>query len=149
MQRSRVGEDALVAGIAARLRLTDGSLRDVTVAQVRRHKNLAIVRFEGIEAAQAAELVIGATIVLPREEIALADGEYFDDDLVGCALVQDDRRVGVVRAVLHYPAQDILQLENGALVPLVRAFIREIAPAKKIIRVELPAGLVEGEPEEA
>jgi 16S rRNA processing protein RimM len=131
------------------LRLSDGSPREVTIAQVRRHKNLAIVRFEGIEDARAAELLIGATIVLPREEIVLADDEYFDDDLVGCALVQGDRRIGVVRAVLHYPAQDILQLESGALVPLVRAFIREIAPARKIIRVELPAGLVEGEPEEA
>lgn len=131
------------------LRSSDGNLRDVVVARLRRHKNLAIVAFEGIEDAGAAERLVGATIVRPREEIVLADGEYFDDDLVGCTLMQDDRPVGIVRSVLHYPAQDILQLESGALVPMVRALIREIAPAKKIIRVELPAGLVEGEPEEA
>jgi len=87
----------------------------------------------------------GAEVWTARDNAALAENEYLDDDLIGCALVEGDRSIGIVRAVRHYPAQDVLELDGGALVPLVRAFVREIDVGARVIRVELPPGLVEGE----
>ena len=114
---------------------------------IRRHKNLRLASFDGIEDAGSAERLVGASLDVPRSAIELAANEYFDDDLVGCTLLQDERSVGVVARVLHYPAQDVLELEGGALVPLVQAFVRAVDPQARIVRVELPAGLIEGEPE--
>ena len=81
----------------------------------------------------------------------LARGEYFDDDLVGCALVAPDGTIlGTVAAVEHYPAQDVLsialpnrQAQRG-LIPLVRAFVKRIDVGAKRIEVELPPGLLDG-----
>jgi 16S rRNA processing protein RimM len=104
-----------------------------------------VVRFAEIASANDAEECVGAEIWTTRDNAALAEDEFLDDDLVGCALVQTGRTIGVVAAVRHYPAQDVLELESGAMVPLVRAFVREINVRERVIRVELPPGLVEGE----
>lgn len=105
-----------------------------------------MVRVEGIETTSDAEALIGARLVAPRESIALAANEYFDDDLVGCRVLDGEREVGVVRSVQHYPAQDMLDL-GFAMIPLVRAFVRQVDVAAKVVRVELPPGLVDGEAE--
>ena len=93
------------------------------------------------------EPLVGALLIVPRADIPLGEREYFDEDLIGCRLLQGERVVGTVRAVRHYPAQDMLELEGGALVPLVAEFVRDVDLAARVLRVELPAGLVEGEPE--
>ena len=81
-----------------------------------------------------------------REHAPLGDGEYFDEDLIGCRLIEGERILGNVAAVRHYPAQDVLELEGGKLVPLVAAFVRSIDVQARVVRVELPPGLIEGEP---
>jgi len=96
--------------------------------------------------ADDAERIIGGDLFADRDQAPLAENEYFDADLIGCRLIQGERSLGSIRAVHHYPAQDVLELENGALVPLVRAFVREIDLGAREVRVELPPGLVEGEP---
>ncbi len=142
---SRVGADALAAGIAVRATLRDGSSRALRVATLRMHQGRPLLAFEGIDDATAAEPLIGATLALDRADVALAADEYFDDDLVGCTLV--DARgaaLGEVRGVAHYPAQDVLLVgERRAMVPLVGAFVRAIDVGAKRITVELPPGLLD------
>jgi len=104
-----------------------------------------IVQFARITTATEAEALVGAELWTLRDNAALAENEYLDEDLIGCALCEGERTIGIVRAVRHYPAQDVLELDGGAMVPLVRAFIREIDVRGRIIRVELPPGLVDGE----
>jgi 16S rRNA processing protein RimM len=128
------------------LRFEDGrEERQLTITQARKQKRLWIVRFGAIETADDAESLVGAELWTARDNAALAENEYLDDDLIGCALLQDERTIGLVRAVRHYPAQDVLELDGGALVPLVGAFVREIDVDARVIRVQLPPGLVEGE----
>lgn len=119
--------------------------REMKITQARAHKRLMIVRFANIATANDAEVLIGAELWTSRENAALGANEYLDDDLIGCTLIEGERTVGVVRTVQHYPAQDVLELESGALVPLVGAFVRGIDVDARVIRVELPPGLVEGE----
>lgn len=145
---STIGEAAIRVGLPVRLEFDDarGGTRTLTISQLRAHKRALLARFENIASPSDAEELVGAHLWTARENAPLAEDEYFDDDLIGCRLVQAERPLGTVRAVRHYPAQDMLELENGALVPLVRAFVREIDVAAGIVRVDLPEGLVEGEP---
>jgi 16S rRNA processing protein RimM len=144
---SAIGESAIRGGLNVILRFDDGrSTRTLRVSTMRPHNRRLLVRFDELASADDAEVVVGAQLWAGRENAPLAQDEYFDEDLIGCRLVQEGRTIGEVRAVLHYPAQDLLELASGALVPLVRAFVREIDVAARIIRVELPEGLVEGEP---
>jgi 16S rRNA processing protein RimM len=142
---SRIGDDALAVGLALEATLRDGTVRGLRVRALRRHKGRPLVTFEGIEDATAAEAFVGAMLQLDRAEVELAADEYFDDDLVGCALVDEVGTIlGDVVAVEHFPAQDVLVVgPQRALVPLVRAFVRAIdLPARRIV-VALPPGLLD------
>lgn len=143
---SSIGEDAIRKGTPVTLRFEDGrEAREIAITQARKQKRLVILRFARIATADDAEALVGAELWTTRDKAALAENEYLDDDLVGCALLEGDRTIGFVRTVRHYPAQDMLELDGGALVPLVGAFVREIDIDARVIRVELPPGLVEGD----
>jgi len=110
----------------------------------RRHKRQILVRFDEIGEAEAQTL-IGVDLFSERGNVALEEDEYFDDDLLGCAVVDGaGTELGKVVEVLHYPAQDVLAVgARRALIPLVGAFIRCIDLERKRIDVELPEGLVD------
>lgn len=115
----------------------------VRIAAVRAHKNRLLLRIEGIDDADGAAALSQAVLHAPRAEIALADGEYLDDDLVGCAIVgRDGTPYGAVESVEHFPGSDMLVV-RGAMVPMVRAIVAEIdLPAKRIV-IDPPAGLLD------
>ncbi|HYZ15394.1 MAG TPA: ribosome maturation factor RimM [Candidatus Acidoferrum sp.] len=142
---SRIGDDALDVGLALRATLRDGTSRTLRVRALRRHKGRPLVSFEGIDDATAAEALIGATLTVDRDAVALAADEYFDDDLVGCTLVDPAGNiVGDVVGVEHYPAQDFLLVgPRRAMVPLVRAFVQRVDLAARRIAVDLPPGLLD------
>jgi len=140
--------------------LAGGGSREVRIRSLRRHQNRPLIAFEGVDDATAAEAFAGATLMIGRADVALGAGEYFDDDLVGCTLV-DERGTALaeVVAVEHYPAQDVLVVAlrqaqgdtmraarvDGAraMVPLVGAFVKAIDVGAKRISVELPPGLID------
>ncbi len=152
---SRIGDDALAAGVAVRATLSDGSVRELCVRSLRRHQGRPLVTFDGVDDANAAQVLVGAALAIDRSDVELDDGEYFDDDLVGCALVDAaGATLAEVIAVEHYPAQDVLivvlspaQGARRAMVPLVRAFVKDVDVGARRISVELPAGLLD--PQEA
>jgi 16S rRNA processing protein RimM len=149
---SRIGDDALRDGMDVRAVLRDGTSRNLRIRALRRHQGRPLVSFEGVDDANAAEALVGATLAIDREDVELARDEYFDEDLVGCSLVDANGAVlGEVVAVEHYPAQDVLLVgARRAMVPLVRAFVKRVDVKAKRILVELPAGLLDsGEAEEA
>ena len=88
---------------------------------------------------------IGRTLDRELHDAPLGEREYFDEDLVGCRLL-DEAGVerGVVVDVLHYPNQDLLVIGPArAMLPLVAAFIAGVDVARKEIRVTVPVGLLD------
>ncbi len=69
----------------------------------------------------------GAELTVPRAELAPpAPDSYYVADLVGLEVLEGARRLGVVRDVVSGPANDNLELDSGALVPLVEDAVAEI-----------------------
>lgn len=143
VEPTRSGADHLEPGRTVKV-VVGGAVQSLAIAAARPRRMQVLVRFDGADAAVAAGLV-GAELFAQRGEVALAAGEYFDDDLVGCTVV-DARggELGAVTEVLHYPGQDLLAVgRRRALIPLVAAFIRKIDVAGRRIDVDLPEGLLD------
>jgi 16S rRNA processing protein RimM len=70
----------------------------------------------------------GATLSVPRDSLPELPGdEYYAFELVGLVVVEEGgRELGRVRAVLDYPANDVLELDSGASLPLVEACVRQV-----------------------
>lgn len=118
-----------------------GVSRSVRLRTVRAHKGRLLVTFDGVGDADAAAAFNGATLYAPRERIPLNDGEFFDEDLVGCAVVSESGEAyGNVERVEHYPASDMLVV-RGHLVPMVAAIVRDVDVGSRRIVIDPPAGL--------
>jgi 16S rRNA processing protein RimM len=71
----------------------------------------------------------GAELAVPRESLPpLADeDEFYVFELVGLTVEEEGGRLlGRVQDVLEYPANDVLELDSGASLPLVEACVRLI-----------------------
>lgn len=125
-----------------------GGLRRVAeVEEVWRHNGQPVFKFAGIDTISDAEAVEGAEILVPASEVARPElGAYSHQELVGCRVEGESFR-GLVEGVEEYGGPPLLQVAAAdgreILIPFVRAICKEIDVAAKIIRVELPEGLLE------
>ncbi|HZO34763.1 MAG TPA: ribosome maturation factor RimM [Gaiellaceae bacterium] len=78
----------------------------------------------------------GTVLAVARAELpATEQGEYYVRDLVGLEVVEETgRRLGKVVGVASGVANDVLELDGGALLPLVEDCVRDIdLPARRIL----------------
>jgi 16S rRNA processing protein RimM len=70
----------------------------------------------------------GAELAVPREELPPpGEDEYYEFQLVGLAVEEEGGRpLGSVAAVIPGPANDVLELDSGLLLPLVGACIQQV-----------------------
>jgi 16S rRNA processing protein RimM len=110
---------------------------DLTVVAARPHQRRWIVAFEGHASREAVERLRGLAL---RAE-PLDDPEaMWVHDLVGSEVVTVEGEVaGRCVAVVANPASDLLELDGGALVPVV--FVVEHTPGRVVI--DPPEGLLE------
>jgi 16S rRNA processing protein RimM len=88
----------------------------------------------------------GAELAVARETLPLlTDGdEFYVFELVGLAVEEEGgRHLGRVHAVLEYPANDVLELDSGASLPLVEACVRQVDVAGG--RIVVAAGFADPE----
>lgn len=102
--------------------------RTLTVAESRLHGNRLLVRFEGVEAREAAEELRGTVLTVARDEVRLDEGAYWASDITGRAVVTaDGDPVGVVAGVADGAAHDYLVVarDDGAelLIPAVEQLV--------------------------
>jgi 16S rRNA processing protein RimM len=70
----------------------------------------------------------GAELAVPRSELPPpGEDEYYEFQLVGLAVEEDGgRSLGRVTSVQPGPANDVLELDSGLLLPLVGACVLEV-----------------------
>jgi 16S rRNA processing protein RimM len=136
------GRTLFLEGATLQCRLR-GESRDMLLTGVREHKGRLLLRLAGVETAEDALALTGAVFQAQRDRLQLEPGEHFDADLVGCELFDSAGvSIGLVSAVEHYPASDML-IVDGKMIPMVREFIRTVDTARRRIEVELPEGLLD------
>jgi 16S rRNA processing protein RimM len=70
----------------------------------------------------------GAELAVPREELPPpGEDEYYEFQLVGLVVEEEGgRTLGRVTAVLPGPANDVLELDSGVMLPLVAACVLKV-----------------------
>ena len=96
-----------------------------------------ILRLRGIDDRAGAEALREADLLVERADAPpLAEGEYWPEDLEGCAvLTADGRELGVVRAMRALPSCEVLEV-GDLLVPMVGDAVVSIDLAERRIVVD-------------
>ena len=119
----------------------------LTVRTTRTHHDRIVVAFEGVADRTGAESLRGAELFIDAEAAReLDEGEYWDHDLIGCAVVAvDGTEIGEVSDVLHHGANEVLVVRAGDkqhLVPMVGDIVKSVVPRERIT-IEPLEGLLE------
>ena len=92
-----------------------------------------LVRIEGVTDRGAAQALRGQSVLVPGGRAELGPDEWYDDDLIGCQI----EGLGEVRAVLHGPSCDLLEVGDDAfLVPLVRDAVPNVDLERRVIEID-------------
>jgi len=108
-------------------------------------KNLAIVKFQGLDDINTAEEYIQEKVYLYKEDIILEAGEFLIDDVVGFEAIADNISVGkLVDIDLFKTSQGVLEVKSNTgsfMVPLHGNFIEKIDMKNKKIYLKNIDGL--------
>lgn len=116
----------------------DSDRGTLVVASSRPQQDRWVVHFEGVDSRDAAEALRGQ--VLRAEPIEDPDALWVHDLIGATVRTPDGADRGVIEAVIDSPSSDILQLDTGALVPVV--FVVG-TPTDGVVTVDTPDGLFE------
>lgn len=120
----------------------------LTVVTSRPHRGGFLLTFREIEGREAAERLLGAELLLHRDELRpLEDDEYFLHDLVGLEVVDEAAgTIGVVKDVYDAAGTWLAGVEldgRERLVPLRPETVRRVDVEAGRIEMSLPDGLLE------
>ena len=94
------------------------------------HKSFLLMKLPGVEDMDAALALKGRDLYIRREDAALPEGEWFDDELLGLTVVDEaGTPLGELVAVENYPAHKVYTVRGNReyLIPAVKdAFILDI-----------------------
>lgn len=131
----------LVPGQAVELRPTGGApARTLVIAARAGTADEPILHFDGVDTREAAGALTNAEIAVPQDRLpGIGDPDtFFVRDLVGCAVIVGERRLGEVAEVIAGPANDVLEVDvPGAprtLIPFTADAVRELdVSARRIV----------------
>ena len=114
-------------------------------------KDRVVLKFAGVDSIEAAEEFINSEIcVLETEAVSLEEGEFYDWQLTGCRVeTVEGEEIGTVREVMRTGGTEILVVDSAAdrqkdfLIPFANDICVETDVENKLIRVDLPEGLLE------
>ena len=116
-----------------------GDLQEVEVLEAAVHGATVVAQLAGIESREAAALLKGSDIAVPRAALPPADeDEYYWADLIGLDVVNEQgEALGQVAGHFSNGAHDVMRVTDGTqerLIPYVEAVVRKVdAPGRRIV----------------
>lgn len=112
-------------------------------------KNLAILKFKGIDNINDIEKYKGRDLWIPREEAQeLGEDEYYIGDLIGMEVrLEDGTHFGVIKDVMETGANDVYVVtrdgEQEVLLPAIHECILAVDLDENVMTVHIMKGLLE------
>ena len=118
----------------------------IQVERARVHKNMVILKFQGVTDVPSALAMRGAVLYIDRSDAHLPQGSFFLADIMGLEVrsADDGRVLGKVADILTLPANNVYVVRGGErelMIPAVPQFIAETNVDEGYLRVNLIEGL--------
>lgn len=128
--------------------LPNGEKREVKIENFWFQKGRIILKFAGFDSIETADALRGAEICIPESEVVeLEEDEFFDWQLENCEVETiEGEKIGVVKELMRTGGTEILVVAGELkdyLIPFAAAICTEVDIENKLIRVDLPEGLLE------
>jgi 16S rRNA processing protein RimM len=126
----------------------DGAERELKIERFFFQKGRIVFKFANFDSIETAESLRGAEICVPESEaIELEEDEFFDWQLAGCEVETiEGEKIGRVKELMRTGGTEILVVEGAEkeyLIPFAEAICTEVDVENKLIRVDLPEGLLD------
>ena len=117
--------------------------REYAVESARVQKTCVLLKLQGVDTVEAAQALRDTVVQVNREDVELEEGTYFIADLIGLRVLDGEREVGAIRAILTMPGNDVyvVQGEHTYMIPAVKEFLLETNPDQGYVRVKLIEGM--------
>ncbi|MFO0773089.1 MAG: ribosome maturation factor RimM [Nitrospiraceae bacterium] len=129
-------------GMSVRLADDRGLSYPTTILSVRPHGERLIVEFDGIKAPETLARYRGAYVYAPRSAEPAPDGHFFQCDLLGLGVVDEQgRSLGAVDHIVESGTQHLFVVRGGErewLIPAVKAWVTNIDLAARTMTVRRP-----------
>jgi 16S rRNA processing protein RimM len=110
-----------------------------------------LVKFKGIDSREQAVSLRESLLIIPlAQRVALPEGSYYHDQLIGLKVLDfEGQLIGKVVDLHVTGGHDLLivkkedEAEQKFMIPAVKKFVRKVDQKAKIIVVELPEGLLD------
>ncbi|QNI35659.1 ribosome maturation factor RimM [Edaphobacter albus] len=125
---------------------------------VGKNKGRVVLHLAGIDSISSAEVLSGLDLIVSEDQRTPLDQEsVYISDLIGCALYDEDTRIGDITDVQFSTAADGTLLPDAPallivrsaddpaeiLIPFVKAFVKDFNPERRRLTMSLPLGLVD------
>ena len=113
------------------------------VESARPHKSLLLLKLAGVDTVEQAEALRGRVVYIARTDARLPEGQYFQQDLLGCEVVDADTQqvYGKLTDIFSTGANDVYQVTDAAGKNYLLSAVRQVVTA-----VDTTAGRVEIRP---
>ena len=129
--------------------LKDGKEKEYRVLRGAANGNTAILKLEGVDTPEQANLLRGSEIIIEREDaIKLPENTWFIGDIVGCSVFEEDGNpLGKVTNVYETGSNDVFEVTDDAgrklMVPALKQVLLSVDIEEQKISVKLLPGLKE------
>lgn len=127
---------------------TGRELKKLDIKNVKFFKNLAILKFDGVDNINDIEKYKGRDLWIPREDgQELEEDEYYIADLLGMKVVlEDGTEFGTLKDVMETGANDVYVIDSRdhgeVLLPAIRECILDVDIEQNLMTVHLMKGLI-------
>lgn len=110
----------------------DKGAKPVRAERAYPHKNVVVMRLEGIDTVEKAQPLVGKMLYIDRSDAELEDGLYFIQDIIGLTVKDEETGevYGKISEVYQNGAADVyaIRRENGAelLFPCIDEVVKKI-----------------------
>lgn len=124
------------------------SKKEYKIQEVKYHKQMVLIKFEGVENPEEADLLRGSYVLIDRKDAKpLEEGTYYIVDLLGLEVYTDENiLLGKVDDIYNTGSKDIYVVKDNlgkqVLLPGIEEVIKKVDLENKIIIVHIIPGLI-------
>jgi len=113
------------------------------------HKNILVVKLEGIDNVVSAKEMVGKSIYLPLDLLPKLKGKHFYfHEVIGFEVIDQTKgNIGKINQVLEFPQQSIFEIINEdkkeILIPIHDEIVCNLDRENKTIIINAPDGLID------